>query len=145
MALAVGAVVYLVGIFELPHGYWVALTLTAVLRPSDDQTIRRSSERVLGTIGGALLALLATTVAPLWALLVLLVASTVLCIGYALTKDYTRQVLFMTPAVVLLGSAGHPFLIASERALATLAGALLAVAIGLGLATFENRRASGAS
>ena len=145
MAASVGAVVYLVGSFEVPHGYWVALTLTAVLRPFDDQTLKRSSQRVLGTIGGALLALLATIVAPLWALLVLLVASTVLSIGYALSKDYTRQVLFMTPAVVLLGSAGHPLLIASERALATLAGALLASAIGLGLATFENRRTSGAS
>lgn len=141
MAVAVGAVVYLVGLFDLPHGYWVALTLTAVLRPFDDQTMKRSSERVLGTIAGALLALLAAIVLPLWALLVLLVASTVLSTAYALAKDYTRQVLFMTPAVVLLGSAGHPFEIASERALATLAGALLAAAIALGLATFENRQA----
>ncbi len=140
MALAVGAVVYLVGTFEVPHGYWVALTLTAVLRPFDDQTMRRSSERVLGTIGGALLALAATLVLPLWALLALLVVSTVLSISYAITKDYTRQVLFMTPAVVLLGSAGHPFQIASERALATLAGALLAAAIALGLAAVESRR-----
>jgi fusaric acid resistance family protein len=145
MALAVGAVVYLVGIFELPHGYWVALTLTAVLRPFEDQTMKRSSDRVLGTVGGALLALVATLVLPLWALLVLLVASTVLSTSYALTKDYTRQVLFMTPAVVLLGSAGHPFQIASERALATFAGALLAAAIALGLAAFENRRTAAAS
>ena len=145
MALAVGAVVYVVGVLELPHGYWVALTLTVVLRPFDDQTMKRSTERVLGTIGGALLALGATHVLPVWALLALLVVSTVLSTSYALTKDYTRQVLFMTPAVVLLGSAGHPFQIASERALATLAAALLAVAIGLGLATFDNRRASGAS
>jgi len=72
--------------------------------------------------------------------LVLLVLSTVLSAAYALKPDYTRQVLFMTPAVVLLGSAGHPLLIASERAIATLAGALLAAAIALGLATFENRR-----
>ncbi|HEY3339395.1 MAG TPA: FUSC family protein [Propionicimonas sp.] len=145
MAVAVGVVVYFVGSLDLPHGYWVALTLTAVLRPFDDQTMQRSRERVLGTIAGALLALAATLVLPLWALLVLLVVTTVLSTGYALTKDYTRQVLFMTPAVVLLGSAGHPFQIASERALATFAGALLAAAIALGLATFENRRTAAAS
>ncbi len=145
MAVAVGTVVYLAGLFELPHGYWVALTLTAVLRPFDEQTMRRSSERVLGTIGGALLALVATLVLPLWALLVLLVVTTVLSTSYAITRDYTRQVLFMTPAVVLLGSAGHPFQIASGRALATFAGALLAAAIALGLATFENRRTAAAS
>ena len=141
MAVAVGAVVYLVGLWDLPHGYWVELTLTAVLRPFNDQTMRRSSQRVLGTIGGALLALLATTLLPLWALLVLLVASTVLSTAYALSRDYTRQVLFMTPAVVLLGSAGNSAgLLASERALATLAGAVLAAAIALALATFETRR-----
>ena len=140
MAIAVGAVVYLVGLWDLPHGYWVALTVTAVLRPFNDQTMKRSSQRVLGTIGGALLALVATTLLPLWALLVLLVVSTVLSTAYALSRDYTRQVLFMTPAVVLLGSAGNSAgLIASERALATLAGALLAAAIALALAKFETR------
>jgi uncharacterized membrane protein YiaA len=140
MALSVGAVVYLVGLWDVPHGYWVALTLTVVLRPFEDQTMKRSAQRVLGTIAGALLALVAALFLPLWALLVLLVAGTVLSSAYALNRDYTRQVLFMTPAVVLLGSAGHPFQIASERALATLAGALLAAAIALGLAAFENRR-----
>jgi hypothetical protein len=142
MAVSVGAVVFLVDTFQVPHGYWVALTLTVVLGPFDDRTLTKASQRVLGTIGGALLALVAATLLPLWALLALLVISTVLSVGYALTQDYTRQVMFMTPAVVLLGSAAsNPGLIASERALATLAGALLAAAIALGLATFENRRA----
>ena len=140
MAVSVGAVVYLVGLWDLPHGYWVALTLTVVLRPFDDQTMKKSTQRVLGTVAGALFALIAAVFLPVWALLVLLVLSTVLSAAYALKPDYTRQVLFMTPAVVLLGSAGHPLLIASERAIATLAGALLAAAIALGLATFENRR-----
>lgn len=143
MALSVGAVVYLVDLLAVPHGYWMALTLTVVLRPFDDQTMKRSIQRVLGTIAGALLALAAAVLLPLWALLALLAISTVLSIAYALGRDYTRQVMFMTPAVVLVGSAGgNPGLIASERALATLAGALLAAAIALGLARFENWRAA---
>jgi hypothetical protein len=138
MAVAVGAVVYLVDLWGVPHGYWVALSLTAVLRPFDDQTMKRSSQRVLGTIAGALLALVAAALLPQWALLVLLVASTVLSTAYALRRDYTRQVLFMTPSIVLLGSAGASVvLIASERALATLAGAILAAVIALALARFE--------
>jgi uncharacterized membrane protein YccC len=145
MAVSVGAVVYLVGVWEIPHGYWVALTLTAVLRPFGDETMKKSVQRVLGTIAGALVALVAAVFLPLWALLVLLVVSTVLSSAYAMAGDYTRQVLFMTPAVVLLGSAGNPFQIASERALATLAGALLAAAIALALATFENRRTAAAA
>ncbi len=144
MALSVGAVVYLVALWQVPHGYWVALTLTVVLRPFDDQTMTRAGQRVLGTIAGALLALAAAALLPIWALLLLLVASTVLSVAYAMAQDYTRQVMFMTPAVVLLGSAaGSPGLIASERALATLVGALLAAAIALGLAAFETRRAAG--
>ncbi len=141
MAVSVGAVVYLVAWWQVPHGYWVALTLTVVLRPFDDQTMSKAGQRVLGTIAGALLALVAATLLPLWALLALLAVSTVLSLAYAIGQDYTRQVMFMTPAVVLLGSAGSsPGLIASERALATVAGALLAAAIALGLAGIETRR-----
>ena len=58
MAVAVGAVVYLVGAWDIPHGYWMALTLTVVLRPFDDQTRRKSLQRVVGTIGGVVLSLL---------------------------------------------------------------------------------------
>lgn len=142
LAVAVGAVVYLLGLWDLPHGYWVALTLTAVVWPFDDQTMRRSSERVLGTIAGAALALVAATLLPVGGLLILLVATIVLGTAYALSRDYTRQVMFMTPAVVLIGSAGAnaaPF--ASERALAVLAGAVVAAAIALGLEKFETWRA----
>lgn len=144
MALSVGAVVYLVALWQVPHGYWVALTLTLVLRPFDDQTMTKAGQRVLGTIAGALLALVAAALLPIWALLVLLAASTVLSVAYAIAQDYTRQVMFLTPAVVLLGSAaGSPGLIASERALATLIGALLAAGIALTLAGYETRRTVG--
>lgn len=140
LAVAVGAVVYLVGLWDLPHGYWVALTLTAVLRPFDDMTMKRSGERVLGTLAGALLALAAATLLPLGALLILLVASLVLGTAYALSRDYARQVMFTTPAVVLVGSAGaNAAVFASERALATIAGGVLAAAIAMVQARFELR------
>ncbi|MCA0296348.1 MAG: FUSC family protein [Actinobacteria bacterium] len=141
MALSAGLVVYLVGVWDVPHGYWVALTLTVVLRPFDDQTMTRASERVLGTIAGALLALVAALLLPLPALLVLLMGCTVLSFAYAMKGDYVRQVLFLTPSVVLIGSAGgNAALLASERALATLAGALLAAGIALALARFDTHR-----
>ncbi len=139
-ALATGAVVYLVAMWQVPHGYWVALTLTVVLRPFDDQTMKKASERVLGTIGGGLLALVAALLLPLPGVLVLLVVCTVLSFAYAMASDYVREVFFLTPSVVLLGSAGaNPALLASERTLATLAGALIAGGIALGLARLDTR------
>jgi len=55
------------------------------------------------------------------------------------------QVALMTPGVVLLGSSGSPELIATQRALmtVTVAGAALAVALGLGLRQWDERRTAG--
>lgn len=69
-----------------------------------------------------------------------LVACLLFMISYALLDDYARQVVFLTPAVVLLAPAGGTGLIAAERALATLAGTLLAGVLAL----FLDRTSRGA-
>lgn len=140
MAVSVGVVVYLVALWDLPHGYWIALTLTVVLRAFDDETKRRSWERVLGTIGGVVLAYVLASSLPVEAVAVVLALTLVLALAYATTGDYMRQIAFLTPSVVLLGSAGSTGLVAVERAVATVLGALLAAAVALGLAWWEARR-----
>ena len=77
------------------------------------------------------------------ALLAALAVSCVLTLGYAMVGDYAKQVALMTPGVVLLGSSGSPELIATQRALMTVAGAALAVAPGLGLRQWDERRTAG--
>ncbi len=139
MAVAVGLVTYLVLALDIPHGYWVALTLTIVLRPFDDQTRSKAGQRVVGTLVGVLLALLIAAVLPLWATFVALVACLVLMTAYSAIGDYTRQVIFLTPMVVLLGSRGDPELIAAERALATITGAVLAGLVAMGLVWLDSR------
>ena len=139
MAVAVGLVTYLVLALDIRHGYWVTLTLTVVLRPFDDQTRTAAWQRVLGTLGGVLLAVLIAALLPLWAIAAILAVCMVLMIGYATIGDYTRQVVFLTPMVVMLGSAGDPGLIAAERALATITGAILAGLIGVGLVWLDAR------
>ena len=52
-----------------------------------------------------------------------------LTIGYGLVGDYTREVLFMTPMVVLMGAGTEFGGFAVERIIATLAGALVAGAL----------------
>lgn len=138
MALAVGIVVYVVDVLNWPHGYWVALTLTLVLRPFDDQTLERSWQRVAGTIAGVLLALVLAAVLPLWGVALALGVCQLLSLAYATRGDYARQVVFLTPTVVLLGSAADER--AAERALYTLAGAVLAGALAASLSWYDTRR-----
>lgn len=57
MAASVGIVVYLVEHYEVRHGYWVAVTLTVVLRPLAEDPRARANQRILGTVGGVVLAL----------------------------------------------------------------------------------------
>ncbi|PKQ23851.1 MAG: hypothetical protein CVT65_05980 [Actinobacteria bacterium HGW-Actinobacteria-5] len=139
MAVAVGLTVYAVDVLAWPHGYWVALTLTVVLRPFGEETLQRSWQRVLGTIGGVVLAMVLAALLPLWAAGVALGLCLVLSLAYTTLGDYPKQVLFLTPSVVLLGSAS-PGALATERALYTVTGAVLAGGIALALAWYDSRR-----
>jgi uncharacterized membrane protein YccC len=139
MAVATAVVVYLVALLEVPHGYWVALTLTVVLRPGGDQTRLKAWHRIVGTVAGALLALLLVQLLPLWGVVVALAGCAVLVTGYAALGDDARQVVFLTPTVVLLGPPGSHLAYALDRAAATLVGALLAVALALALARADDR------
>ena len=49
---------------DLSNGYWLVITLVVVLRPTPDYTLRRTRERILGTLGGGLIALGAATLLP---------------------------------------------------------------------------------
>lgn len=131
MAASVGVVVYLVLHYQVPHGYWVTVTLTVVLRPLHDLTRARARQRILGTVAGVALALLLAGLLPVWGVALALAACLVLMNSYAMLNDYVRQVIFLTPAVALLAPAGGVGAIAAERALATLVGTLLAGALAL--------------
>lgn len=131
MAVAAATVVYAVQYFGIPHGYWIAVTLTVVLRPLPNITRARGRQRVLGTVGGVVLALVLATAFPGWAVTIALAVCMTLMISYALLDDYLRQVVSLTPSVVLLAPAGGAELVALERAVATLIGAFLAGALAL--------------
>ncbi|HAM45785.1 MAG TPA: hypothetical protein DCM67_12290 [Propionibacteriaceae bacterium] len=137
MALAVGAVTYVVLAWHIPHGYWVALTLTVVLRPVGDGTRDKAWARVLGTIGGATAAVVVAPWLPPWAIYTLVTCCVLLAVGYAITKDYARQIAFVTPPLVLLDAS--PETTGLERIGTTIAGALLAAVIALALTWWENR------
>lgn len=137
MALSVGVVMYVVQHFEISHGYWVVVTLTVVLRPMLDRTKARARQRILGTVGGVFLSLVLVWVLPAWAVGIMLVGCFLLMTSYSILKDYTRQVIFLTPSVLLVAPAGGLGVVATERALATIVGTVLAGALALLVEQFD--------
>jgi uncharacterized membrane protein YccC len=84
------------------HGYWLAMTSIIVLQPYTGETVRKSAQRVLGTVAGAVLAaVLASAIHAEWALpIVIAVGATLSVALYAV--DYAWYCFFLTPTIVLL-------------------------------------------
>ena len=119
----------------------IAMTMTVVLRPYGPETQTVARQRVVGTTLGAVLALGLALPLPTWAALVVAVALLVLMVANALLGRYAQQVTFLTPLIVLLGSAGGDDAVgvALDRVVATLVGAVLATVIALALWRVDRR------
>ena len=140
MAVAVGLTVLVVLHWEVPHGYWIAMTLTMVLRPFGAETRRLARQRVAGTLAGALVALALAALLPPWAALAAAGLLLVLMVGYAVLDRYGPTVACSTPFIVLLGAGGGGVAalgLAVERVGATVVGAVVAAGIALALARGE--------
>jgi len=57
MAAAVGVTTLDVIALDVPHGYWIPMTMTMVLRPVGSETRRIAYQRIAGTVLGAVLAI----------------------------------------------------------------------------------------
>ncbi len=135
MAVVVGVIVLILGVVDIPHGYWIAMTMTIVLRPFGAETRTVARQRVVGTMLGAVLALALALFLPPWAAIVAGSALLVLVVANAMLGRYAQQITFLTPLIVLLGSAGvqDAVGVALERVGATVLAALLAAVISLAL------------
>jgi hypothetical protein len=142
MAATVGVVVLVLGLVDVPHGYWIAMTMTVVLRPYGSETRTVARQRVGGTTLGAVLALALALLLPAWAGILVGAGLLVLVVANALLGRYAQQVTFLTPLIVLLGSAGtqDALDVAVERVAATVLGAALAGAIALALWRVDQSR-----
>jgi hypothetical protein len=138
MAVSVGIVVGVLNVVDVPHGYWIAATLTIVLRPFRGETTATARERILGTVAGAVLALAIALLVPGWAALALCLVMLVLVAANALLGRSGRVVLFLTPLLVLVGS-GDTVGTALDRVLTTVAGALLAALLALVVARLSRQ------
>jgi uncharacterized membrane protein YgaE (UPF0421/DUF939 family) len=129
---------------EIPHGYWVAITLVVALRPLPEQRAHILRDRLLGTLAGAVLAFVVILVLPLWAAALVAAVCLVLLATYSLGGSYFMQTLFLTPMLLIfatLGDEDKGITYTSERVFYTIVG----VAIGAVAAVVLDRwdRAAG--
>lgn len=136
-ALRVAAIVaftmLLARLLELEHGYWVPLTVLAVLQPGEHASDVRAVQRAAGTlVGTAVIALLTIATGQEW---LIIAAQGIAAFGlFALfARGYFWLVVLLTPTALLTVSAvdWQGVAVAVQRA------ALSALGIAIGLAIAE--------
>ncbi|MFJ3777990.1 FUSC family protein [Streptomyces sp. NPDC090075] len=102
LALCIGIAQALVSLVPVPRSYWVALTITFVLKPDFGSVFSRALLRALGTVAGLVLAATVLTVVPRgwWDVPVMMVLAPLIP---ALTpRGYGFQTAVITPVILLL-------------------------------------------
>ncbi|MER7374201.1 FUSC family protein [Streptomyces lanatus] len=102
LALCIGLAQVLVSIIDVPRSYWVALTITFVLKPDFGSVFSRALLRALGTVAGLVIAaaVLAEVPRGWWDVLALLLLAPLVP---ALTpRGYGYQTAAITPVILLL-------------------------------------------
>ena len=114
---------------NLPHGYWIPLSVLVVLQPDYGATRARAVQRGLGTLWGSLIASLFLWVHPTAHALMAATALAIWAYTYCLRKHYSLAVFCITLLVVLQMEATGPVTLAltAQRLGFTLAGCVLAV------------------
>ncbi len=126
-------------IWQLDHGYWVAVTVIMVLSPQLQTTRRISLQRFAGSLGGALLACMVGLLHPA-APVALAISAVSLSAAYVarLAGSPGLFALMLTPAVILFSWIGEPASdsshVAMLRGADTAFGCLIALASYLVLA-----------
>ncbi|MFJ6832565.1 FUSC family protein [Streptomyces sp. NPDC091209] len=102
LALCIGLGQVLISTVAVPRSYWVALTITFVMKPDYGSVFSRALLRALGTVAGLVVAAAVLTVVPRgwWDVPVLMVLAALIP---ALTpRGYGYQTAAITPVILLL-------------------------------------------
>jgi uncharacterized membrane protein YccC len=102
LALCIGIAQALVSLVPIARSYWVALTITFVMKPDFGSVFSRALLRALGTVAGLVVAAVVLAEVPLgrWDVLVMLVLAPLIP---ALTpRGYGFQTAAITPVILLL-------------------------------------------
>ncbi|MEU0004111.1 FUSC family protein [Streptomyces sp. NPDC006314] len=102
LAVCIGIAQALVSLIPVPRSYWVALTITFVLKPDFGSVFSRALLRALGTVAGLVIAAVVLANVPLgrWDVLAMFVLAPLIP---ALTpRGYGYQTAAITPVILLL-------------------------------------------
>ena len=135
LALAGGLSLLPSHIWQVHHGYWVAVTVIMVLSPRLQTTRQISFQRFAGSLGGALLACAISLAHPTPGL-ALGISAVFLAAAYAtrLAGNAGAFAFCLTPAVILFSWLGEPG--ASSSQVAALRGADTAIGCLIALASY---------
>jgi uncharacterized membrane protein YccC len=131
LALIVAATTLLYQLLGLEHGYWVPLTVLAVLQPEEHASNVRALQRATGTlVGTALIALLTIATGEEWAMVA---AQGIAAFGlFTLhARGYFWLVVMLTPTALLTVSAVdyQGDAVALERAAWSAVGIIVGLAV----------------
>lgn len=104
-SLACGLTTAVALFYDWPKAYWLVMTMAIVLRPYRSDSLVHSRQRIIGTMAGAVIAIVLSPV-PRSVQLLFAAVCLVLMFAYIVLKNYVLQVAFMTPMIVFLVSTG---------------------------------------
>jgi hypothetical protein len=134
LAVICGAATWVSIVQDLPHGYWVIVTIAVVLRPSISESTVMVRDRVIGTVIGSLIAVIVGDTLPEGAVWVVVAVFLWLDIGYTLVHRTVGAAIATTVLVIVMvapSTDGGTWTTAFDRLVWTLVGAALAVVAGL--------------
>ncbi|WP_369216367.1 FUSC family protein, partial [Streptomyces flavofungini] len=102
LALCIGIAQSLVSLIEVPRSYWVALTVTFVLKPDFGSVFSRAVLRAIGTAAGLVIAAAVLAEVPhgWWDVPVMMLLAPL--IPALTTRGYGHQTAAITPVILLL-------------------------------------------
>ncbi len=128
IAIVAGVDVLLMRVVHVSHGSWLAMTSIIVLQPYGSGTMRKTAQRVGGTIaGGVLAAALAASIHSQAGIIAVITATSVMTLA-TFAVEYGWYTFFLTPTFVLM-SLPHlrDWRFAGVRMGTTVIGALVAL------------------
>jgi len=125
--------------FSFGHSYWILLTIIVIIKPAYSLTKRRNSERLLGTVAGALIGIIAIyLIKDKSALFAVMIFFMIGAYSFMRTK-YLIFVSLMTPYILLLFHLLNPNnfrTVISDRIIDTVIGSSIAFIANIFLLPF---------
>lgn len=92
--------------WSLPHGYWFIIAFIMVMRPHPQEGMRKTEQRLIGTLLGSLGAVIAAAILPSAVVGALVLFAIIAQLCYLLVGDYLKQTIYLTISLLLALSAG---------------------------------------